>query len=185
MTTQEHRAAAYGIFPSDTQLEEVLTSLNSAGFQSADICVVLSPLHPIVDGVRSLKTSASSQSMEGKLETTVSWLASFGGVVIPGVGIFIGSREYLRALAQTDCLPEDSTNRVVLASLGIPESAAARCEERLRNDANLVFVSCEGSAHSEWAREILRRLRAEEVCSMETFERFDCESRKRPRQFVI
>ena len=184
MTTQEHRAAAYGIFPSDTQLEEVLTSLNSAGFQSEDICVVLSPMHPIVDGVRSLKSSTSCQSIEGKLENTVSWLATFGGVVIPGVGIFIGSREYLRALAQTDYLPED-TNRAVLASLGIPESAAARCEERLRHDANLVFVICEGSAHSEWAREILRRLRAEEVCSMETFERFECESRKRPGQFVI
>jgi hypothetical protein len=47
----------------------------------------------------------------------------------------------------------------MLASLGIP----ARYAARVRRDASLVFVSCDGSAQSEWAREILRRLRAEEV----------------------
>jgi len=47
----------------------------------------------------------------------------------------------------------------MLASLGIP----ARYAARVRRDASLVFVSCDGSAQSEWAREILRRSRAEEV----------------------
>jgi hypothetical protein len=51
-----------------------------------------------------------------------------------------------------------------LANLGIPSDAAMRYEARTREDASLVFVRCDGSAQSEWAREILRLLRAEEVC---------------------
>jgi hypothetical protein len=34
----------------------------------------------------------------------------------------------------------------------------------------MVFVNCDDSAQSEWAREILRLLRAEEVASLGHFE---------------
>ena len=34
----------------------------------------------------------------------------------------------------------------------------------------MVFVNCDDSAQSEWAREILRLLRAEEVASLGNFE---------------
>jgi len=100
LTEQEIRAAAYAIFSTETPLEDVFTSLNSAGFESEDICVFLSPTHPIADGVRNLNSGDSRSGAEVGVENTVSWLSTFGGVVIPGVGCFVGSREYLRALAQ-------------------------------------------------------------------------------------
>lgn len=177
MRSQENKTAAYGIFPMEARLDEVVTSLNSAGFQSEDICMFLSPAHPIADGVRNLNAISSDPSPEG-LERTVSWLSTFGGVVIPGVGFFVGSREYLHAITKTDSRPEAIRGGGVLASLGIPEEAAVRYEERLRRDANLVFVSCDGSAKSEWAREILRRLRAEEVRSLGEFERGEANSKE-------
>jgi hypothetical protein len=152
-----------------TNLAEVLKSLNSAGFQREDICVFLSPTHPIADGVRNLKAPDASSTLEIDLGPTFAWLSTFGSVVIPGVGFLVGSHEYLRALGQADCAPDATGNGAALASLGIPEDDAIRYETHLRRDANLVFVNCDGAAKSEWAREILRRMRAEEVCVLGEF----------------
>jgi hypothetical protein len=153
----------------ETHLEEVVSSLNAAGFESVDICVFLPPTHPISAGVRNMK--AASVDVSEEAAQTITWLATLGGVVIPGVGRLVGSREYLQALAQSDSRIEDTGRGGVLASLGIPAEAAARYEARVRLDASLVFVSCDGAAGSEWAREILRRLRAEEVRSLGEFDR--------------
>ena len=161
MSTQENKTAAYGIFPMDIRLDEIVTSLNSAGFGCEDICLFLPPSHSIADGVRNMKAAASDFSAEAGLTRMISWLSTFGGVVIPGVGFFVGSREYLHALTKTE--PAVGGDGGLLTSLGIAHEAAARYEARVRHDASLVFVSCDGSAQSEWAREILRRLRAEEV----------------------
>ena len=159
MGSTENKTAAYGLFRMEIRLDEVVTSLNSAGFETEDICVFLPPAHPIVEGVRNIQAAASEFEMEAGPEHMVSWLSTFGGVVIPDLGCFVGSREYLRALTQDNHLPDVVGNRGMLASLGIPERYAAR----VRQGTSLVFVSCNGSAQSEWAREILRRLRAEEV----------------------
>lgn len=168
MSSQENRTAAYGIFPAEARLDEVVTSLNSAGFESVDICVFLSPAHPIADRVRNMKLASADLSEEGGFERTVSWLSRFGGVVIPGIGFFIGSGEYLYALTRCDHWPEDGEGEA-LANLGIPAEAAARYQSRVRQDASLVFVSCDGSAQSEWAGEILRLLRADEVRLLRQF----------------
>ena len=165
----EPRSAAYGIFPMRARLEEVIASLNSAGFDHSSICVFLSPSHPIADDLRHLKTPYVNMSREADLESTVSWLSKFGGFVIPGVGLFVGSRNYLPALTQVDCRSGRNGNRSMLQNLGIPEDVAARYESRLRHDATLVFVNCDGWAQSEWAREILRRLKADEVSLLDEF----------------
>ena len=185
MTASESKTAAFGIFPGETRLEEVVTSLNSAGFESEHICVFLSPEHPIADGVRSMKAAVSHLSSDLDLAQTVVWLSTFGGVLIPGVGFFVGSAEYLHALARSDSNRQASANGAVLTSLGIPQAAAARYEERLRRDASLVFVTCDDAARSEWAREILRRLRAEEVCLLEEFDRAERKHSRGDLQFVI
>jgi hypothetical protein len=159
----EVRNAACGIFSTRVRLEAVIASLNSAGFRSGDICVFLSPSHPIAEELRHLNTPYASLAREVELESTVAWLAKFGGFVIPGVGLFVGSRSYLPALTQVDCRPGRTGNQGMLQNLGIPEEAATRYEARLRRDAMIVFVDCDGWAQSEWAREILQRLQAEEV----------------------
>ena len=43
--------AAYGMYPRNVPLEEVVTALNQAGFENQDICMVLSPAHPVATGV--------------------------------------------------------------------------------------------------------------------------------------
>ena len=43
--------AAYGIYPRNVPLLDVVTRLNEAGFENQDICMVLSPAHPVATGV--------------------------------------------------------------------------------------------------------------------------------------
>jgi hypothetical protein len=174
LDSQQSKAAAYGIFPMDARLDHIVNSLNAAGFETSSICIFLPPAHPIAGEVRSLKTSAAELSGEGRYEHVVAWLATLGGVVIPDVGFFVGARGYLRAVACGICRPGDERSGA-FANLGIPSEAAARYEARTREDASLIFVSCDGWAQSEWAREILRLLRAEEVCVIEQDE-VECDS---------
>ncbi len=164
--SEQRRAAAYGIFPMDAPLDQIVSSLNAAGFETSSICVFLPPSHPVSDAVRSIKMSSGQLTGEGGYERMVAWLATLGGVVIPDVGFFVGARGYLHAVASGMCQPGDERGGA-MANLGIPADAAARYEARTREDASLVFVSCDGWAQSEWAREILRLLRAEEVCVVE------------------
>jgi hypothetical protein len=143
------------------RLDQIVSSLNAAGFETSSICVFLPPAHPVASEVRSIKTSSGELAWEGGYER-IAWPATLGGVVIPDVGFFVGARGYLHAVACGICRPGDERSGT-LANLGIPADDAARYEARTREDACLIFVSCDGWAQSEWAREILRLLRAEEV----------------------
>ena len=163
MDLQIGRAAAYGIFPIDARLDQIVSSLNAAGFETSSICVFLPPTHPVADEVRGAKSSSGELIGNHRYERMIAWLATLGGVVIPEVGFFVGARGYLHPVACGICQTGDKRTGT-LAKLGIPADAAERYESRTREDASLVFVSCDGWAQSEWAREILRLLRAEEVC---------------------
>jgi hypothetical protein len=163
MTLQQNKTAAYGIFSREAHLEQVLQSLQLAGFQKENICIFLTPTHPIAEKVQNMAIGPSSDgSAEEGATDVVAWLSQFGAVVIPGVGLFVGSREFLRALTQSDWAIAECDGGM-LTGLGIPQPHAARFETRVREDATLVFVSCDGYAQAQWAREILRRMPAEQV----------------------
>jgi hypothetical protein len=157
------RYAAYGSWPIDARLDQIVSSLNAAGFETSSMCVFLPPSHPVAGEVRSVK------SPYGELNNDHWIWASHRVARKPrwrcdsGSGFFVGARGYLHAVACGICQTGDRRTGA-LAKLGIPVDAAERYEARTREDASLVFVSCDGWAQSEWAREILRLLRAEEVC---------------------
>src|SRR5258708_39871387 len=45
-------AAAYGLYSQDVALTDIVRNLNQAGFDNEDICMMLSPAHPIASVVR-------------------------------------------------------------------------------------------------------------------------------------
>jgi len=47
--------AAYGMYPRSVALPEVVYALNRAGFGNEDICMVLSPAHPVVSVMRDAR----------------------------------------------------------------------------------------------------------------------------------
>jgi hypothetical protein len=168
---QPSKAAAYGVFPRDVRLDQIVSSLNAAGFETASIGVFLPPSHPVANEVRNAKASGGDLSGEHEYDRVVAWLATLGGVVIPDVGFFVGASGYLHAVACGICRPRDKRG----GALGIPLADLMRYEARTRDDASLVFVSCDGWAQSEWAREILRLLGAEEVCVLGGREQLECD----------
>jgi len=117
--------AAYGLFPQDVALHEVIRTLNQAGFANEDICMMLSPTHPIATVVRDASFFNAEREASAVTAGLIGWLSEFGAVMIPTVGFFIRSQAYFHAL-----LVQDSSslcgNSQALVGLGFPEGDAEK-----------------------------------------------------------
>ena len=100
MTFQQPHLAAYGFFPDESHLESILRALNLAGFENEDLCVLIASSHPIAERIRDLDhTEVNEFPTDASPERVIAWLASYGAVVIPDVGLLVGSPQYQQALA--------------------------------------------------------------------------------------
>lgn len=147
--------AAYGMYSDDKELHEVVHTLNQSGFDKEDICMMVSPTHPIATFVREANILNAGRKEDSVAEAFMAWLFEFGAVVIPTVGFFIRSQVFLHALVASD-------KSGCLAGLRFSESDAKRFEHQLRQMGVLVYVACEESANAAWAVEILRQTGAKE-----------------------
>lgn len=154
--------AAYGIYPERVILNDVLKILNHRGFSNEDICMMVSPSHPIAAGVREANEgSARSAGLIG-------WLAKFGAVVIPSVGFFIRSREFFRAIIAEKETTARCGSSATLMGLGFNQHDADHFGNRLRDVGVLVYVSCPESDKTKCALELLRDTGAEESGMIES-----------------
>ena len=147
--------AAYGMYSYDTELHQVVHMLNQSGFGKEDICMMVSPRHPIATFVREANILNAERKEGVVAEEFMGWLFEFGAVVIPTVGFFIRSRVFLQALVaggKSRCL----------RGLGFSERDEQRFEKQFHEVGVLVYVACAGSANAAWAAEILRRTGAKE-----------------------
>lgn len=162
MTYQETRSAAYGFFPNDSHLESVLQTLNLAGFENEDLCVLI-PAERLAARLKEMDYKVGHDSnKDASPVCVIAWLSTYGAVVIPDIGFFVGSRQYLQALAIAEEFLKKS-EKSVFVGLGISASDAARYESRMHDRASFVFVSCDDVPRSEWARELLSAMGAEEA----------------------
>jgi hypothetical protein len=156
--------AAYGIYRDRIALSDVLSRLNHGGFENENICMMLSPTHPIAAVVRE----ASVWNDECKTsEGTIGWLNKFGAVVIPSVGFFIRSREFFRAILGEEKSSNRCGSSTTLMGLGFSERDANHVQKQLRGVGVLLYVSCAESAKSKCALELLRDAGAEEAGTLE------------------
>src|ERR1700680_3331308 len=65
--------AAYGMYPRNVPLLDVVSALNQAGFQNEDICMVLSPAHPVATGVGAGKMGGGEREESGSHAGMVCW----------------------------------------------------------------------------------------------------------------
>lgn len=150
--------AAYGIYPDRIIISDVLKKLNHGGFSNENICMMLSPTHPIASQVREANVLDTTRKASN--EGLIAWLGKIGAVVIPTVGLFIRSREFFSAI-----MTDKPTNRrsSTLMGLGFSERDADHVDSRMRDVGVLVYVSCPESARSKTAMELLRDTGAEEA----------------------
>ena len=160
-------AAAYGIYPQDAVLTDIVRNLNQAGFENEDICMMLSPTHPIASVVRDASLFNADREDTAASAGMIGWLSAFGAVLIPTVGFFIRSRVFLHALMVAREAPALCGNARTLVGLGFSEHEATRFEDQLGRLGVLVYVSCTESAKTLWAREVLRHTGARETNTLE------------------
>jgi len=160
-------AAAYGIYSQDVVLTDIVRNLNQAGFENEDICMMLSPSHPIASIVREASLFATDQEDTDASAGMIGWLSAFGAVLIPSVGFFIRSRVFLHALMVAREAPALCGNARTLVGLGFSEHEAARFEDQLSHLGVLIYVSCAENAKTLWAREVLRHSGAQETSTLE------------------
>jgi hypothetical protein len=158
-----NRPAAYGMYPHHAALQEIVRTLNQAGFVNEDICMMLAPTHPIATVVREAGILNAEREASAVTAGMIGWLSEFGAVVIPTVGFFIRSQAFFHALIVTKDAPGLCGNSRTLVGLGFSETDADRYENRLRELGVLVYVSCPESARTNWAIELLRHTGAEEA----------------------
>jgi len=155
--------AAYGMYPRHVALPEVVGALNQAGFDNADICMVLSPAHPDAAAVSDdaeAKTSATSAR-------TIGWFSGFGAVLIPTVGFFVRSQAFLEALFNEQTPSSMSRGSRTLLGLGFSQNDAERLGHQLCDVGALVYVSCRKGAEADGAIELLRNAGAREAASFD------------------
>lgn len=163
-----HTTAAYGMYARNIALPEVVFALNEAGFGSEDICIVLSPAHPDAASVRDA-TIWCSGSDSATSERMIRWFSKFGAVVIPTVGLFIRSQQFLQALMTEQSFPKLSRGSRTLLGLGFSHDDAARLGHLLSDFGALVYVTCTGGNRNkvDGAIELLRSVGAREAAGLQ------------------
>lgn len=158
-------SAAYGMYSRNVELPDVVCRLNREGFGNEDICMVLSPEHPVATRVRDAKLMDGAR---GDLASarTIGWVSEFGAVVIPTVGLFIRSENYFRALLLEQDFPTLSRDSRTLAGLGFCEADAKRLGKELSDVGVLVYVSCAEKNKAESAVKLMRLAGASEAASV-------------------
>lgn len=159
--------AAYGMYPHNAALNDVVLTLNQAGFVNEDICMMLSPTHPIAGLVREASFHNCERESGAVTAALIGWLSEFGAVMIPTVGFFIRSQAFFHALVSAQDAPGLCGNSTTLLGLGFSEDDAQRFERQLRQAGVLVYVACPQSAKIDWAMELLRRTGAREAATLD------------------
>jgi len=158
--------AAYGIYPRNVALLDVVTRLNEAGFENQDICMVLSPAHPVATGVGDAQIGDIETQESASKASMIGWFSEFGAVVIPTVGLFVRSQVFFQALLSEQNFPALSRGARTLLDLGFSTEEAKRLGYQLCDVGALIYVSCKERAQADWAIQLLRRAGAREASSL-------------------
>lgn len=166
MTVTE--SAVYGMYPHNIVLPEIVHTLNRAGFENEDICMVLSPAHPVACVVRDARIFNASLGESAASARMIGWLSEFGAVMIPTVGFFIRSQAFFHALMIEEDFSPLCGGSKTLAGLGFSQQDAARLGRQLCDVGVLIYLACSKRARADWAIELLRYAGAGEAASLET-----------------
>jgi hypothetical protein len=155
------------MYAHDVALQQVVQTLNRSGFEKENICIMVSPRHPIAAMVREANILNSEPEASAAAAGLIGWLMKFGAVMIPTVGLFIRSQAFLQALVIGKDSPSVYGNSKALVGLGFSEGDALRFERQLREAGVLLYVACRENSKTTWAAELLRRTGARETATLE------------------
>ena len=162
--------AAFGIYHNEESLRTGINTLESAGFRTTDISVLV----PENVGTKDFAHEKASKAPEGAatgggsgavVGGVLGWLAGVGSLAIPGVGPFIAAGPILAALAGMGVGSATGGLIGALVGAGIPEYEAKRYEGIISKGGYLVSVHCDNSDWTSKAKKILEQTGADDVSS--------------------
>src|SRR4051812_49225961 len=150
------------------QAEQIVEGLQTAGFPSSEISVLMPETggkHDIahVKATKAPEGATTGAATGGVTGGVLGLLAGIGALAIPGVGPFIAAGPIMAALSGAAI--GATTGGVVggLIGMGIPEFEAKRYEEKLRSGNYLIAVHAHDSKEEDRAKEIFKTAGADDV----------------------
>jgi hypothetical protein len=162
------KQAVFCIIATEMQADQIVESLQLAGFMADEVSVLL----PDKNLTRDLGHEKHSKAPEGAtagagvgviLGGALGWLAGIGALAIPGVGPFIAAGPIMAALSGAAIGGGVGGLTGALIGLGIPEYEAKQYEGKLRDGNILLSVHTENEPMAKRAEEIFRNLGATDI----------------------
>lgn len=164
------KTSVFCIANSQSQAEQIVENLQSSGFDSSEISILL----PDTEGKHDIGHVKASKAPEGATTGAATGgvtggvlglLAGIGALAIPGVGPFIAAGPIMAALSGAAI--GATTGGVVggLIGLGIPEIEAKRYEEKLKTGNYLISVHAHDGDEEDRAKQIFKSANAEDITS--------------------
>jgi hypothetical protein len=162
------KRAVIGTVDSREIAEQMVLSLQQAGFASSDVSVLFPDKHGTRDFAHEHNTKApegavAGVSAGGAVGGTIGLLAGIGALAIPGLGPFIAAGPIMAALSGAAAGAAVGGVTGALIGMGIPELEAKAYEGKLRGGNILLAVHTEDREEQKKATEIMKRLGAHDV----------------------
>jgi hypothetical protein len=160
--------SVFCIAKSYSQAEAIVENLQSSGFNTSEISVLM----PDTGGKRDIGHVKATKAPEGATTGAATGgvtggvlglLAGIGALAIPGVGPLIAAGPIMAALS--GAAVGATTGGVVggLIGLGIPEIEAKRYEDKLKQGNYLIAVDANDGDDVDRAKEIFKNAGAEDI----------------------
>ena len=160
--------SVFGIVKTHAQAEQIVSGLQSAGFPTSEISVLLPDdqgNHDIghVKATKAPEGATTGAATGGLTGGVLGLLAGIGALAIPGVGPFIAAGPIMAALSGAAI--GATTGGVVggLIGMGIPEIEAKRYEDKLKTGNYLIAVHAHDGDEEDRAKAIFKNAGAEDI----------------------
>ncbi len=164
------KTQVFGIAKGRSQAEQIIERLESSGFPSSEISILV----PDTEGKHNIGPVKATKAPEGATTGAaaggvtggvIGLLAGIGALAIPGVGPLIAAGPIVAAL--TGVGVGGTAGGIVggLVGLGIPEIEAKRYEEKLKAGNYLIAVRVRNDEEEDRAEDIFEKADAEDITS--------------------
>jgi uncharacterized membrane protein len=162
------KTSVFCIAKSYSQAEQIVENLQSAGFSTSEISVLMPDTegkHDVghVKATKAPDGATTGATAGGVTGGVLGLLAGIGALAIPGVGPLIAAGPIMAALS--GAAVGATTGGVVggLIGLGIPEIEAKRYEDKLKAGNYLIAVHARDDDEEDRAEEIFKSAGADDI----------------------
>ena len=184
------KTSVFCIAKTYSQAEEIVQELQSSGFNTSEISVLLPDTegrHDIghVKATKAPEGASTGAAAGGVTGGVIGLLAGIGALAIPGVGPLIAAGPIMAALS--GAAVGAGTGGLIggLIGLGIPEFEAKRYEQKLKSGNYLIAVHAHDSDEEKRAKEIFKNASADDISTSSMSKAPAAETERRERVDVV